>query len=61
MTILKNIWLSTTVKGGHELRIDWVNERHEAIALKALDPDSVKQCLLDAVRSIGAEQHNGHL
>ena len=64
MPKLKKIWINTThysMYNKAELRIDWDNDRHQGIALKSLEPDDVKQGLLDAVNLIAKEQLDEYL
>ena len=60
MPKLKSLRIETT-SFQSELRIDWDNDRHQAIRLDRLDPNSVKQALLDAAELICKEQRNKYL
>lgn len=45
----------------YELRIDWSNDRHEALAINDLSPDSVKNALIEMAHFIAQEQKWGYL
>jgi hypothetical protein len=60
MANLEKIWIND-FGGRNEIRIDWDNDRHQAIFLSDLHPDSVKRSLLDAIRSIDRDQRDGYL
>lgn len=51
----------TNMNGQYQLRLRWSNARHQLVVLKRLDPDSVKNALLEAAYLIGQEQLNGKL
>jgi hypothetical protein len=60
MPKLEKIWIAT-FDGRHELRMDWDNERHQAVAIRTLEPEDVKQGLLEAAHLIAKEQAGGQL
>jgi len=60
MTKLEKIW-TNTIEDRHELRIDWDNDRHQAIQLKGLDPESVERGLVEAAHLLAQERQAEHL
>ena len=44
-----------------ELRLEWDNDRHESVAVGNLEPDDVKDALLQAWQLIERDQQRGHL
>lgn len=64
MAQLKGIWLKTYCDGAYtsyELRIDWDNDRHQAINLESLMPGDVKKGLRFASQLLAEEQRRGNL
>lgn len=54
MTKLEKIWTQECI-GRTEIRIDWDNDRHQAIAMEKTDPESVRAALLRAAHLLGQE------
>ncbi len=60
MANIEKIWINK-VRDKIELRIDWDNDRHQAIMLKGTDPESVKDGFLEAAHLLNKEIRGGHL
>lgn len=60
MANLEKIWINKVIDRT-ELRIDWDNDRHQAIMLDGTDPESVKEGLLKAAHLLNKEMRGGHL
>lgn len=58
---IEKIAFSLAAAGPYELRIDWSNDYHIAIAMRDTSPDSVKQALIDAAQVIAKAQHGERL
>jgi len=57
---VKKIWISKNIDRS-ELRIDWSNDRHQAILLKGGDPKSIANGLEEMARLLHMELYNKHL
>jgi hypothetical protein len=57
---VKKIWISQNIDRS-ELRIDWSNDRHQAIFLKGDDPKSIAHGLEEMARLLHMEIYNKHL
>ena len=60
MAHLEKIWVNT-FEDRHELRLDWSNDRHQAIQLKGLDAESVEKGLIEASLLVQKERYGEHL
>ena len=45
----------------YELRLDWSNDRHQAIAIDDITPDAVREAMLKMVHLLTKEQQNEYL
>ena len=63
MAKLKKIWINpiSERQGLYEIRMDWDNERHQAIGFKNLEPEEVSRALLSASRKIEEENYRGEI
>jgi len=57
---LKKLWISE-FSGRIELRIDWENDRHQAIELRGNRPEDIKNMLELALLVIKSEIHEGEI
>lgn len=48
-------------EGRMELRIDWDNDRHQAVALMGADAESLKDALLRAAQMLNSEINAGRI
>ena len=62
MAKLKNIWLEKQELGDslnfYNIRLDWDNDRHQALKIENLNPISVYNSLIDAANLIRQEIEN---
>ena len=63
MTKLKKIWIhenkpQPVASSRYELRLDWDNDRHQAIAMAGMTPDAVREAMLRMVHLIVKDQQN---
>ena len=59
MANMEKIWLNSVSDGDrlrHELRIDWDNDRHQAIHLDSLAPEDVEAGLVRASIELNQER-----
>lgn len=61
--VLQTIWLNKFASHGQiaELRFDWSNDRHQSVTLNGLDPESIKNGLLEAAQLLNKEIKSGCL
>lgn len=60
MAKLKKIFIYS-FGGRHQIQVDWDNDRHQAVMLSSLCPDSVERALLQLAALISAEASSGYL
>lgn len=64
MANITKIWLDSVSDGErsrHSLRIDWDNDRHQAVQLESLSAENVEFCLSEAVNLLRRERLNGEI
>lgn len=58
--LIEKIWINKP-EGRLELRIDWDNDRHQAVELKGLNPECIQSALMQASYLVAAERRAGCL
>jgi hypothetical protein len=67
MTTLDNLFLNEFKYGEseedwrYELRLDWDNDRHQAVKLEGLEPEDVIKGLYTLIHTLKDEQERKHL
>ncbi len=60
MAILKNLSLSEA-GGRYEIRVDWDNDRHQAIRIDTLDTKGVIIALHETLEALKEERNRGNI
>lgn len=63
MTKMTKLWICAgdSRERGVTLRIDWDNDRHQAVEIKSLEPEDVVQGLLGAAHLLNKERLNNKI
>ena len=61
MAKLKKIWIDNDWPVGKSIRIDWDNDRHQAVVITGDTPEDVSYALIQAGHIVKTELANGHL